>query len=36
MFNLYSQFTLSRKGDLEFPKMAQGIPGFLEAEFENF
>jgi hypothetical protein len=27
---------LSRKGDLKFPKMAHGIPGFLEAEFENF
>jgi len=27
---------LSRKSDLEFPKMAHRIPGFLEADFENF
>jgi hypothetical protein len=36
MFNLYSPITLSRESDLEFPKMAHGIPGFLEADFENF
>lgn len=36
IFDLYSPITFSKKGDLESPKMAQGIPGFLEAEFEKF